>query len=78
MFEQEISVGQVKKVVTEGKIIKDYPDDKPYPSKLILGFINGAPIHVVAAYNEIDNEIIVITVYTPSENLWDSNFERKK
>ena len=30
----------------------EYPEDKPYPSKLFLAFINNRPLHVVYSYNE--------------------------
>lgn len=37
MFERRISVADVRAVVAEGEVIQAYPDDKPYPSKLLLG-----------------------------------------
>lgn len=78
MFEREISVEDVKHVIATGKVIKVYSDDKPYPSKLTLGFVREIPIHIVTAENELDKEIIVITVYSPQNELWDASFERKK
>ena len=36
------------------------------------------PLHEVAAYNEADNETIVVTVYEPDTAAWDANFRRKK
>ncbi len=47
MFEREISPEDVLNVVKEGNIIKEYPDDKPYPSFLILKFVNNRPVHIV-------------------------------
>jgi hypothetical protein len=38
MFERNISDEVVEKVIKNGKIIKEYLDDKPYPSFLILGY----------------------------------------
>ena len=52
--------------------IKEYPDDKPYPSRLILGWKEGKPLHVVAA------ETIIITVYQPDPTLWNADFRSKK
>ena len=40
MFKRKIQVEEVVEVLMTGEIIKDYPDDKPYPSLLMLGFIN--------------------------------------
>jgi hypothetical protein len=36
MFERNISENEVLSVINKGKTIQDYPDDKPYPSKLVL------------------------------------------
>ena len=77
MFGRDISVSDISKTLKSGKIIENYPEDKPYPSKLILGFVEDRPIHVVAAENKIDNELIVITVYEPDPQKWDANFERR-
>jgi hypothetical protein len=57
--------------VMNGEIIEDYPDDKPYPSCLILGHSpSGSPIHSVWAYNRENNWSVLITVYKPDSNLW--------
>ena len=77
MFERNISESDVKSVINEGKIIQAYPEDKPYPSKLVLGFVNGRPIHIVYADNRQGNERIIITVYEPEKEKWDEKFERK-
>lgn len=49
MFERNISTDEVRMLLNEGKVIHEYPGDKPYPSKLILGFINNRPLHLVTA-----------------------------
>jgi len=36
MFKRNISVEQVKYAILNGEEIRSYPDDKPYPSKLLL------------------------------------------
>lgn len=56
----------------------DYPDDKPLPSKLILGFSNGRPIHVVLAYDAANETGYVITAYVPDENLWNNNYKSRR
>ncbi len=38
MFERRISVEDVNAALVNGKIIEDYPDDAPYPSRLLLGY----------------------------------------
>ncbi len=43
--------------VLTGKIIEDYPDDKPYPSCLIYGnTFENEPVHSVWAYNNETNK----------------------
>ncbi|MFV9505768.1 MAG: DUF4258 domain-containing protein [Oscillochloridaceae bacterium umkhey_bin13] len=78
MFERHISVEDVRTVIMAGEVIKVYPDDTPYPSRLMLGWINGRPLHVVAADNLVEQEIIVITAYEPDPNQWEVDFKRRR
>ncbi len=78
MFEREISRDDVAAVIAHGEVIRAYPDDTPYPSRLILGWRGERPLHVVAADNHDDDETIIITVYVPDTNLWESDFKTKK
>ena len=78
MFERGISEAQVRKVLEGGEEITAYPDDKPYPSRLLLGWRGERPLHVVAAYNARDDEEIVITVYEPEAALWEDGFKRRR
>jgi len=77
MFERQISVDDVRTVIGSGEIIEDYPDDKPYPSRLVLGWRGARPLHVVATHNLSDNEFIVVTVYEPDAKLWEHDFRRR-
>ena len=77
MFKRGISVQDIEHVMNTGTVIKEYPEDKPYPSRLILGFAGKTPLHVVYA-NNMAGEIIVITAYQPDKALWNSDFTTKK
>jgi hypothetical protein len=55
----------------------EYPDDKPYPSFLLLGFINGNPLHIVIAKNETEKLCILVTAYFPDRTIWNSTFKSK-
>jgi hypothetical protein len=77
MFKRGIKVSDVGTVLQTGKVIKEYPEDKPYPSFLILGFINDRPLHIVASSDENGN-CYIVTAYEPDERLWDENFTTKK
>ena len=78
MFERQISPEDVRSVVESGETIQEYPDDTPYPSRLILEWKLQRPIHIVVADNEADNEKIIVTVYEPDPAQWTDDFKRRK
>ncbi len=78
VFERRINDADVRHVVKNGEVIEDYPDDIPYPSRLILGWCGSRPIHVVVADNHDDRETIVITAYEPGSDQWEPGFKRRK
>ena len=77
LVERGISVNDIIRCIETGEIIKQYEDDRPFPSCLILGeSIDGDYIHVVASH---DNEwIYLITAYHPDTGVWESDFKTKK
>jgi hypothetical protein len=77
MFEREISPEDVLEAVRNGEIIKEYPDDRPYPSFLILSFVNNRPLHVVVARNTNDDFCFVVTIYEPDKSMWSKDFKTK-
>ena len=68
----------IEELINFGETIKSYPDDKPFPSYLILGFVNQQPLHIVLAKNEQDAMCIIVTAYFPQQEIWDNNFKTKK
>jgi len=78
MFERHITVDDVRAVVESGESITTYPDDTPYPSRLVVGWVGKRALHVVVADNPQDQEIIVITAYEPDFEWWDADFRRRK
>lgn len=78
MFERTISMEQTKIAVKKGEVIQNYPDDKPYPSSLILHFMKKRPYHVVVAFDEDSGNCIIITVYEPSPKLWENDYKTRK
>lgn len=77
IFERRITAEDVQAVVTEGEVVQDYPEDKPYPSRLMLGWRGTRPIHVVVAEDSEEGILIVVTAYEPDPIQWDSGFKRK-
>lgn len=78
MFRRQISRENVRHVLETGEIIQNYPEDKPYPSRLVLGWSGSKPIHIVAADNEEAGETFIITVYEPTLEIWEPDFKRKR
>ena len=70
---------EVYELVCSGEIIAQYPDDTPYPSCLIYGTTNNRrPLHTVCAYDQENDQVVIITVYHPDLALWEDYTRRKK
>lgn len=78
MAKRLISEADVRHVLEVGEVIEDYPEDRPYPSKLLLAWIAAKPLHVVVAEDAANRELIVITAYEPEPEKWDSSFRRRR
>ena len=76
--EDDLPYGEIRDSVVRGEIIRDYPDDKPYPSCLIFGMNEKEePVHSVWAYNRESGWAVLITVYRPDPGKWINWRERK-
>ena len=78
MFQRGISEEDIRHVLETGEVIQEYPEDEPYPSRLVLGWRGSQPMHVVVADNPHNQETIIITVYEPDPAQWNSAFRRKR
>jgi len=78
MAERGISVEDVREVVQTGTVIERYPDERPYPSRLVLGWRGSRPLHVVAADNSAVEEIVIVTVYEPDPARWRPGFTTRR
>lgn len=78
MFERAISPDAVRMALMTGEVIADYPDDQPYRSMLVLAFIGGRPLHVVAARDDATGRSYIITAYIADPALWESDFRTRK
>lgn len=78
VFERGICADDIRRILEHGVTIEEYPDDYPYASRLVLGWCGDRPVHLVAASNPTANETVVITVYEPDPDRWDSDFKRRK
>ncbi|MBA3826578.1 MAG: DUF4258 domain-containing protein [Ktedonobacterales bacterium] len=78
MFQRSITEEDVQHVLENGEVIKEYLDDTPFPSRLLLGWRDKRPLHVVATDNKAENKTYVIRVYEPDPQIWAPDFRRKK
>lgn len=77
LLERGIAVSDIVRCIAEGEIIKQYEDDKPFPSCLILGMAaNDSYIHVVVSHD--DEFIYLITAYYPDTEVWEADFRTRK
>lgn len=69
--EDKLTYEEIYYSVMHGEIIENYPDDRPYPSCLVMGKnFSGDAIHSVWAYNPENRWAVLITVYRPDPDRW--------
>jgi hypothetical protein len=77
LFERGITIEDVKKSIHTGEIIKQYEDDKPFPSCLLLGRSElNEHIHSVVSID--DEYLYIITAYYPDLNEWETDLKTRK
>jgi len=77
LTERGITVSDIQSAIQTGEIIKQYEDDKPFPSCLLLGLTECYKyIHVVAGID--DGYLYIITAYYPDENEWEADLKTRK
>ena len=78
LAERGISRADVLDVLLTGERLRDYEEDRPFPSALFFGYVAGKPLHVVAACDEEHRRAYVITAYEPSPEIFETDFKRKR
>ncbi len=78
LAERAIPQQFVRDVLLAGERIRDYADDKPFPSALFLGYVSGKPLHVVAACDETQGQVFIITAYEPSLEIFEPDYKTKR
>ena len=75
--ERNIESDSIINVIMHGEIIKQYEDDKPFPSCLLLGMaVNDRYLHVVVASDNINLHIIM--AYYPNIDEWEPDFKTRR
>ena len=77
LVERGISVRDIIRCIDTGEIVKQYEDDRPFPSCLILGAdVGGEHIHTVVSHDS--DWIYLITAYRPDPDVWEPDFKTRK
>jgi len=77
MFQREVSPEMILDLLQSGEVIASYPEDKPYPSVLLLGFANRQPVHLVVSRDHETGACCLVTVYRPDPLLWGADFKTR-
>jgi len=78
LHERGIKRADVIACIECGEIIEHYPDEKPFPSCLVLGAsVSGEALHVVCGLDTGVN-CYVVTAYYPSMDKWEADFKTRK
>ena len=68
-----ITTSEIHRVIDDGEVVEDYPEDVRGHSCLILGFGDDRrPIHIVCSPK--DEYLALITAYLPDEDEWSDDF----
>ena len=68
MSDRGVTIEDLISFIADGEIIESYPDRKPCPAALVLGFVWDKPCHAVVAI--CGDRLSIITVYWPDEECW--------
>jgi len=78
MLERTISREAVLEALKQCEVVEAYPDDKPLPAFLGLGYHRYQPLHVVVGLDEAEEMLWIITVYEPSLEEWKEDFKTRR
>jgi hypothetical protein len=78
MMQRGVRVADIRWVLEHGEVIEDYPNDYPCPSRLLLAWLRGRPLHIVAADHPTLATTFIITVYEPDPNQWEPDFKQRR
>jgi hypothetical protein len=78
-LERGITIFALEQALLNGEIIERYPNDEPYPSCLVLGWLpSGDPLHVVCSRGNVEPALRIVTLYEPEDALWESDYKTRK
>lgn len=78
ILERGIRIDEIRSATDASTVVEEYPDDKPYPSRLVLGWARGRPLHLVLADPTVEGDTILVTLYEPDLERWKPGFVRRR
>mgnify|MGYP001564256802 CR=1 FL=1 len=76
--ERPITREMVLQAASRLELVEAYPEDKYFPSYLLLAEARGIRFHVLIAADVSSDNVRVITTYIPESNEWESNLKTRK
>jgi Domain of unknown function (DUF4258) len=71
-----ITTAEIRRVIADGEVVEDYPEDLRGHSCLLLGFGDDRrPIHIVCSPKQ--EYLALITAYLPDEDEWSDDFRMR-
>lgn len=78
ILERGIRIDEIHVATEAATVLEEYPQDEPYPSRLVLGWVGNRPLHLVLAGATAAGDTIVVTLYEPDVERWEPGFVRRK
>lgn len=72
-----LTVANVEQALQTAALLEDYPTDPRGPSCLVLGFVNGRPVHAVCGLTK-QGRLFLITIYLPAMPKWKDERTRNR
>ena len=78
LAERGLAQDAVLEVLLNGERIRDYTEDRPFPSALFMSYVSGRPLHAVAACDEAGVRAFIITAYEPSLDVFEADYRTRR
>ncbi len=75
-----MTVSEVEVSLQKAEVVEEYPHLHRYlPDCLVLAFIStDRPIHCVVAINEPQDYVLIVTIYQPTNQEWQNDWQTRK
>ena len=78
LAERSIPQRMIIETIMKGEIVEDYPHNNPFPSCLMLGWVEGTAYHVVVSFDDKSKMGYIITTYQPSMDRFEPDFRTRR